>query len=150
MPSAYTQNYYHTVFSTKDREALITPEAEERLYPFIGGILVDLGGTPIAINGIANHVHILTRYPSDLSHSDMLRHIKSRSSKWISDVGLIPRWQGWQAGYGGFTVGRSMLDQVAKYVRNQKEHHRELSFEDEFIDMLRRADIEFDVNEIFK
>lgn len=150
MPSTYTQNYYHAVFSTKDREHLISLEAEERLYPFIGGILVDLGGTPIAINGTANHVHILTRYPSDLSHSDMLRHVKSRSSKWVSDERVVPRWQGWQSGYGGFTIGRSMLDQVAAYVRNQKEHHRELSFEDEYIDMLRRAGIDFDLSEVFR
>src|SRR5262245_64781933 len=83
MPSSWTQNLYHAVFSTKHRTATITPEVEERLYPFMGGILKDLKCTPIAINGTSDHVHLLTRYPSDLAHADMLRHVKKRSSEWV-------------------------------------------------------------------
>jgi REP element-mobilizing transposase RayT len=86
MPSAYTQNYYHAVFSTKLRASLITPDLEDRLYPFIGGIMRDLRCTLLAINGMPDHIHLLVRYRSDLSHSDMLQQIKGRSSKWINDT----------------------------------------------------------------
>ncbi len=72
MPSAYTQNFYHTVFSTRHRAMLVTPELEERLYPFMGGILRDLRCSLLAINGTADHVHLLVRYRSDLSHAEML------------------------------------------------------------------------------
>ncbi|MBM4109054.1 MAG: hypothetical protein FJ255_09655 [Phycisphaerae bacterium] len=74
MPASWTQNIYHAVFSTKRREPTITPEVEERLHPFVGGILKDLRCIPVAINGTADHLHLLTIYPSDLSHADMLRH----------------------------------------------------------------------------
>ncbi len=86
MPSAYTQNFYHTVFSTKHRANLITPELEERLNPFVGGILRDLRCPLLAINGMPDHVHVLVRYRADLSHSEMLQKIKGRSSKWINET----------------------------------------------------------------
>ena len=73
MPSAYTQNYYHMIFSTKQRANLITPGLEERLYPFMGGIVRDLRCTLLAINGMADHLHMLVRYRADLSHSEMLQ-----------------------------------------------------------------------------
>ena len=97
MPSAWTQNFYHTVFSTKDRASLITPELEGRLYPFLGGILRDLRCTLLAINGMPDHLHLLIRYHADLSHSEMLQQIKGRSSKWVHET--FPELQhfAWQA-----------------------------------------------------
>src|SRR5262245_22244111 len=145
----FTQNYYHMVFSTKRRIEIITPELEERLYPFMGGILKDLGCTPIAINGIADHVHLLTRYPSNLSQSDMLRHVKSRSSGWVHDTFPKLGAFGWQDGYGGFTVSTSMKPVVEAYIRRQKEHHRDQDFETEFLELLRLHEIEFDRATVF-
>ncbi len=144
MPSSWTQNIYHAVFSTKSRVEMITPELEERLYPFVGGTLKDLRCIPIAINGTADHLHLLAIYPSDLSHADMLRHVKKRSSEWIHNT-----FQGfgafaWQEGYGGFTVSKSMLDDVAEYVRHQKEHHKRFDSLSEFKELLRRHGIEYD------
>ena len=86
MPSAYTQNFYHTVLSTKGRVNFIKPELEQRLYPFMGGIVRDLRCTLLAINGMPDHVHLLIRYRADLSHSEMLRHVKGRSSKWLNET----------------------------------------------------------------
>lgn len=101
MPSAYTQNFYHTVFSTRHRTMLITSDLEERLYPFMGGILRDLRRTLLAINGMPDHVHLLIRYRADLSHSEMLQQIKGRSSKWINESLPQHGYFSWQEGYGG-------------------------------------------------
>ena len=144
MPSSWTQNLYHAVFSTKHRVAIITPELEERLYPFVGGILKELRCTPIAINGTPDHLHFLARYPSDLSHADMLRHVKKRSSEWIHKTFPDLRAFDWQDGYGGFTVSKSALDDVAVYIRGQKEHHQRFDSLSEFKELLRRHEVEWD------
>ena len=150
MPSAYTQNFYHTTFSTRQRAHLIIPALEERLYPFMGGILRDLRCTLLAINGMADHVHLLVRYRSDLSHAEMLQQIKGRSSKWINETFLQFGHFSWQEGYGGFTVSKSQVPAVAAYIAGQKEHHQKQDFQREFLDLLRRHGIEFDENELFR
>jgi putative transposase len=144
MPSSWTQNLYHAVFSTKRRVPIITPELEERLHPFIGGILKDLRCTPIAINGMADHVHVFARYPSDLSHADMVRHVKQRSSLWIHNNFPDLRDFAWQEGYGGLTISHSNLDGVAAYIRRQKEHHKQEDSLTEFKEILRLNGIEYD------
>lgn len=144
MPSSWTQNIYHAVFSTKHRRPTISPHIEQRLHPFIGGILKDLRCIPVAINGTADHLHVLTIYPSDLAHADMLRHIKKRSSEWIHQSFEDSCDFSWQEGYGGFTVSRSVMDDVAQYVRQQKEHHKAFDSRAEFKELLRRHGIEFD------
>jgi REP element-mobilizing transposase RayT len=150
MPSAYTQNSYHAVFSTKHRAGFITPELESRLYPFIGGILRDLRCTLVAINGMPDHVHLLIRYRADLSHSEMLQQIKARSSKWVHEA--FPRLVDfpWQEGYGGFTVSKSATPNVKAYIARQKEHHKRQDYQGEFLELLRRHGIEFDEVEVFK
>jgi REP element-mobilizing transposase RayT len=150
MPSAYTQNHYHIVFSTKHRAELITPELEDRLYPFMGGIVRDLRCSLVAINGMPDHVHMLVRYRPDLSHSDMLRHIKARSSKWVNETFPDTERFAWQEGYGGFTVSRSAVPEVQRYIERQKEHHERIDFKTEFLELLRRHGIEFDEDEVFK
>ena len=150
MPSAYTQNFYHTVFSTKHRAHLITPELEQRLYPFIGGILRDLRCTLLAINGMPDHVHLLVRYRADLSHSEMLQQIKARSSKWMNETFPQLGHFAWQEGYGGFTVSKSVVPEVEAYIARQKEHHKRQDFQTEFLELLRRHEIEFDESEVFK
>jgi REP element-mobilizing transposase RayT len=150
MPSAWTQNFYHTVFSTKQRAALITAELETRLYPFIGGIVRDLRCTLLAVDGMPDHVHLLVRYRPDLAHSELLRQIKGRSSKWINET--FPEFGhfGWQEGYGGFTVSKSVVPQVVEYITTQKQHHRRQDFKTEFLELLRRHGIEFDENDVFR
>lgn len=144
MPSSWTQNIYHAVFSTKHRISAITPEIEMRLHPFIGGILKELRCIPIAINGTDDHLHFLTIYPSDLSHADMLRHVKKRSSEWLHSEFADLRSFAWQEGYGGFTVSKSGMDDVAEYIRNQKSHHGKFDSLVEFKELLRRHEIDYD------
>ena len=148
MPASWTQNYYHLVFSTKHREPWLTPELETRLHPFLGGISKDLGCTPIRINGWFEHVHCLVRYPADLSHSELAKNLKARSTSWVhEEFPSLSRFC-WQPGYGGFTVSRSMVDRVAQYIENQKEHHARVSFIDEFMELLRRHEIQATVDEV--
>jgi putative transposase len=150
MPSAYTQNFYHLVFSTKLRASLITPELESRLFPFIGGIVRDLRCQLLAINGMPDHVHLLIRYRADLSHSDLVRHIKGRSSKWINETAASSGRFSWQEGYGGFTVSKSVVPEVEAYIARQKDHHQQQDFKAEFVELLRRHGVEYDENEVFQ
>ena len=150
MPSAWTQNFYHLVFSTKGRVQLIKPDIEARLYPFVGGVLRELKCTALAINGMPDHLHILTRYPANLSHSDMLRHVKSRSSKWIHETFPLLANFAWQEGYGGFTVSKSQTATVEAYIAGQKEHHQSQDFRTEFLELLRKHRIDFEEADVFK
>ena len=150
MPSAWAQNYYHIVFSTKSRTPLIVPELEERLYPFLGGIVRDLRCNLLAVNGMPDHVHLLVNYRADLSHSELLQQVKGRSSKWINETFFHLGHFGWQEGYGGFTVSKSAVESVEHYIANQKEHHKQLSFEEEFLELLRRHGLKFEEGEVFK
>lgn len=150
MPNTFTQNFYHTVFSTAHRQELLTPDLEERLYPFLGGILRDLRCTLLAVKGMPDHVHLLIRYRADLSHSDMLQQFKGRSSKWINATWPTRGHFSWQEGYGGFTVGKSMLPDVEAYLARQKEDYKRVDFKTEFLGLLRRHDIEFDESDVFK
>ncbi len=150
MPSAFTQNFYHAVFGTRQRANLIKADLEARLYPFIGGILRDLRCTLLAINGMPDHVHLLVRYRADLSHSEMLQQVKGRSSQWVNETFAQLGHFGWQEGYGGFTVSKSVVAAVQAYIAGQKEHHKKQDFKAEFLELLRRHGIEFDENEVFK
>ncbi len=104
----------------------------------------------LAINGMPDHVHLLLRVPAKLSQSDLVRHLKSRSSKWIHQT--FPDLAGfaWQDGYGGFTVSKSLTPQVQAYVADQKEHHKHFDFQTEFLELLRRHGIEFDESDVFQ
>ncbi len=149
MPSTWTHNYYHFVFGTKHREPWLTPELEDRLHPFLGGIAKNLKCTPYAINGFVEHVHVAVRYPSELSHSDLARHLKSRSSKWIHES--FPKLAdfAWQEGYGGFTVSKSVLPKLVRYIDNQKSHHKRLSYVDELIRLHRAHGTDVSPDELF-
>ena len=124
MPSSWTQLYAHLVWSTKRREPLIDAAIEARLHPFLGGIARDLGCPCLAVNGTSDHVHMLVRLRADSAMSDLLRHLKSRSSKWIHESDAARKGFAWQAGYGGFSVSTSKVDEVIAYIGRQKEHHR--------------------------
>jgi REP element-mobilizing transposase RayT len=143
MPRSWTQNYYHIVFSTKRREQTVSSEIEARLYPFVGGILKDLRCATLAINGMPDHLHALVRYPPDLSHSDMLQNVKGRSSRWVGETFPGSSWRGWQEGFGGFTVSRSLVPRVEDYIIRQKEHHLRHTYEQEVIELHRLHDMPF-------
>ncbi len=145
MPQSYTNLIYHIVFSTKNRQPLITDDVKSRLYDYIGGTIRKLGGIALAINGMDDHVHVLAKLRPDKSVSDVLRDLKANSSGWMHEVFPELKYLSWQNGYGAFTVSASQIENVKEYITNQEKHHRKIgSFRDEFIKLLRANEIEFD------
>ena len=144
MPRSYTNLIYHIVFSTKDRRPIITPDKQDRLYEYIGGIIRGLGGISLGINGVEDHAHVLAKLRPDKALSDVLRDLKANSSGWMHDVFPDAQDFSWQNGYGAFTVSASQIQSVQKYIADQQIHHAKQSFEDEFVGLLRKNEIEFD------
>ena len=145
MPQSFTNLIYHIVFSTKNRQPLITDDVKSRLYEYIGGTIRKQGGISLAINGMNDHVHVLAKLRPDKSVSDILRDLKANSSGWMHDVFPELKDFSWQNGYGAFTVSASQVENVREYIANQEAHHQKIgSFRDEFIKMLRANKIEFD------
>ncbi|MBC7771551.1 MAG: IS200/IS605 family transposase [Pyrinomonadaceae bacterium] len=144
MPTSWTHNLYHAIVSTKGRAAVITPAVEEGLYACVGAILTDLRCTPIAINGMPDHIHILARYPSDLCHDEMVREVQQRSGAWIRET--FPELKGfaWQDGYGGFSVSKSMQENIAAYIRKQDRHHLLKTSLEELEGFLQKYGVEYD------
>ena len=144
MPSTYTNLLYHIVFSTKDRISLINEEFQEELYRYIGGIIRAEGGVQLEIGGVSDHVHILAKIKPAIAVSEMLAKIKANSSKWANDHKMKMRKFGWQEGFAAFTVSESQAPAVVGYIRNQVEHHRVQSYQEEFVALLERHGIECD------
>jgi len=143
--STYSSLYYHFVFSTKNRAPLITADLATELYPYLGGILKKLNGSPLEINGIEDHVHLLALLRTRESIADVLQKLKGSSSRWINTK--MRRLKGkfaWQKGYGAFTVSKSQVPRVRRYIQNQKVHHKSQTYKDEFRELLRRHGVEFD------
>jgi REP element-mobilizing transposase RayT len=149
MPSAYTSLTYHIVFSTKYHKPRLTDAIRAETYSYIGGIIANKRGQAIEIGGVADHIHIVTSCSPAVALADFIRDIKANSSKWLREE-KDQRDFGWQVGYGAFTVSCSQADTVRRYVRNQAEHHRTRSFEEEFRAMLKRHGISFDEKYLFE
>ncbi|MDB5309402.1 MAG: Transposase like protein [Gemmataceae bacterium] len=144
MPQSFTRLHYHIVFSTRHRELTITPDVRPQLWEYLGGIVRGEGGTPLAIGGTADHVHLLVTLRQHKALADVMRQLKANSSGWVHDT--FPHAGGfwWQGGYGAFTVSSSGLDAVTAYIANQEEHHRTRTYQDEYRELLIRHGIEFD------
>ena len=144
MAGTYTKLYYHIVFSTKNRRPLVSDKIEDELYKYISGIIRNLDGSCIEINGAVDHVHILAIVPPKLSISDALRTIKANSSKWLRDTKPSCADFAWQDGFSAFTVSTSQVEPVRQYIRDQKLHHRQRDYKTEIIGLLDKHGIEFD------
>jgi len=141
---SYISSYLHCVFSTKERRRLITPTLRDRLWPFLGGIARKNKMKAIEIGGMEDHVHILLSLPSTLSIAKALQLIKGGSSKWVHETFPDHRMFGWQVKYGAFSVSVSQLDTIIQYIKDQKEHHRQMTFQEEFIALLKKHRVEYD------
>ncbi len=136
--------YAHVVFSTKDRADLIDPDIESRLYPFIASTVARIGACAMAINGTENHLHLLLSLSKNHAISQHLNVIKKTSSRWMNEHRVVQTRFAWQTGYGAFSVSRSGVERVRRYIDRQKDHHRAMSFEDELRAMLTLHDVAFD------
>jgi REP element-mobilizing transposase RayT len=144
MANTYTSLYYHVVFSTKNRERWILPDIEERLWAYLGGIAKENKMTPIRIGGVEDHVHLLLGASPTLAPSKIAQVIKGGSSAWMRDTFPNTKAFAWQDGYGAFTVSRSNVDEVDAYIRGQREHHRNKSFQEEYLAFLKKHGVQYD------
>ena len=144
MPCTYSQLLLHIVFSTKNRERWITPDIVGRLYPYIGGIIREENGMLYDIIGVDDHVHLYLRWRTDKSISDLMRTVKSRSTKWIHETFPHLSQFAWQGGYSVFSVSKSQEPAVKKYIASQHEHHKKEDFRSELQRLLKAHGIEFD------
>lgn len=141
---SYISAYFHCVFSTKDRRPFITPALRERLWPFLGGIARQHNMKAIEIGGVEDHVHILLSLPSTMPIAKALQLIKGGSSKWVHETFPDQRLFQWQIKYGAFGVSVSQLENAMQYIKKQEVHHRKMSFQEEFLKLLKRHKIEYD------
>jgi len=146
MPHSFVYLVTHVVFSTRDRAPHLTPELSGRLFPYRAGIIKALRGVPFIVNGPQDHVHLLLSLPAGVSIAEMLRVVKTNSSRWVHEQFPVLRRFGWQSGYGAFTVSCSRLDEVKRYIASQQEHHRKVTFEEEFLSLLRRHGMDYDTS----
>lgn len=141
---SYISSYHHCVFSTKERRPIITPELRDRLWPFLGGIARHNQMKAIEIGGVEDHVHILLSIPATMPISKAMQLIKGGASKWVHDTFPEHRLFAWQEKYGAFSVSESRVDSIIQYIKGQQAHHRKMSFQEEFVALLKKHRIEYD------
>ena len=143
MANTYSQLYIHIVFAVKGRQNLISKNKKNEIYKYITGIITHQKQKLIAINGMPDHIHILVGIKPNISISDLVRDIKSSSSKFINEQKWINGKFEWQTGFGAFSYGHSQLATIIKYIENQEEHHKTKTFKEEYIAFLKLFNIDF-------
>lgn len=144
MAHSYISAYIHYIFSTKNRQKIIKPELEERLWPYMGGIARENKMKALAIGGDEEHAHVFLSLPSTLSISKAIQLIKGGSSTWVSKTFDEFKDFQWQEGYGAFSVSISHIENTINYINNQKGHHKKQTFQEEYLMILKKHGIEYD------
>jgi REP element-mobilizing transposase RayT len=142
--ATHTQLIYHLVFSTKHREPTIVPDQKKRMFSYIHQLLTHKNCHLYRINGVEDHLHILTHIHPTISISTLVKDIKLASDDFIKREGIFPNFKGWQDGYGAFTESIKAKERLINYIKNQEDHHRKISFLDEYKQLLKEYEIEFD------
>ncbi len=150
MANTYTQLYIHFVFAVQNRLSLINEKWEDDLYKYITGIVQAKKHKMMVIKGTADHLHTLISMHPDQSVSDLMYHIKRSSSLWINDNRLCLGRFSWQEGFGSFSYGKSQIAILAEYIEKQKEHHKKRTFREEYLEMLKKFEVDYDEQYIFK
>ncbi len=144
MPQSFAAMYAHIIFSTKNREPFVDKSWQNRLYEYLGGICKGNKLALLAVGGMPDHIHLLVSMGREHSVAEIVRLIKSNSSKWIHEEIKGMQAFAWQSGYGAFSVSQSQLASVKKYIHGQEAHHRKLSFREEFLTFLKKHDLAYD------
>jgi REP-associated tyrosine transposase len=144
MANTYSSIHYHLVFSTKNHVAYLTPDIEQRVWAYIGGVARKHKMIALQVGGFDDHIHALVMAPPILSPSQVAQYLKGDSSKWIHETFPELRDFAWQEGYGAFTVSKSNLESVVSYIQKQREHHQQRTFQEEYLDFLQKHGIEYD------
>jgi putative transposase len=143
MPSTHLALNYHLIFSTKERETWMAANWRDQLHGYMGGIVSGMKGVALAVGGVSDHVHLLVGLRATHRLADVMRELKSDSSRWVHETMKIPGFT-WQEGYAAITVSPSHLEDVRQYVLNQAEHHRTKTFKEEYLEFLEKCGIEYD------
>ena len=141
---AYTQILYQIVYSTKNRKPVLKEERQDELFKYLYGILKNKKCHVYIINGVEDHIHIVTHLHPTVALSSLIKDMKIASSKWIKEKNIFSDFSGWQDKYGAFTYSIKDKDRLIEYVKNQKKHHKTKSFKEEFIELLNEHEIDFD------
>jgi REP element-mobilizing transposase RayT len=150
MAHTYTDLLVHVIFSTKDRAPMLDSKLKARLFPYLGGMIRELGATALLINGSADRVHILALLPAKTALSEIVGKVKANSTGWIHREFPGGRAFAWQTGYAAFTVSHSQKQSVLDYIATQEEHHRKMSFQEELIAFLNKHEIGYDEGHLWE
>lgn len=150
MANTYTQIYIHSVFAVYKRNCLIDPSWKDELFKYMTGIIQNYGHKMLAINGMTEHIHFLAGLNPDQSISKMIQDVKANSSRWINQRGFLRNKFKWQEGYGAFSYGQSQMNHIIGYIKNQEEHHRKRTFQNEYLDFLKKFRVEYDEKYLFE
>ena len=149
MSSTYSQIYIQVVMAVKGRNSLISQSWEEELYKYMTGIITNKGQKLITINGMPDHIHILIGMKPACCLSDLIREVKKASNAFVKEKRFTKYKFDWQDGYGAFSYSHSALDNVIAYIQNQKEHHKKITFRQEYIGFLKKFQVEYDEKYLF-
>ena len=149
MPGTFSQIYIQVVFAVKNKDSLIHEDWEERLYQYITGIVRMKEQKLLAINGMPNHLHLFIGMKPSCCLSDLVREVKKSGNNFIKENHLTKYRFAWQEGFGAFSYSHSQIDNVIKYIMNQKEHHRKITFKEEYIGFLKKFEIDHDEKFLF-
>lgn len=144
MPQSLANLLIHVVFSTKNRETLLTGPVGAEIHPYLAGVLNNVNCPTIQVGGVSDHVHLFFRLARTITISEIVEKVKTSSSKWIKTQGAQYAGFHWQSGYGAFSVSQSDSDAVTTYIRNQPDHHRKTTFQEEYRKFLDRHQIAYD------
>ena len=144
MPQSLSKVYVFITFTTKGRKHIIDASIEGRLHEYLGGICKNLECFQVQVGGFTNHIHVLCTLSKKISQMKLMEELKKQSSKWIKTLGSQYSNFYWQEGYGIFSVNPTEIDTVARYIQNQKEHHRKRTFEEEFRAFLKKYNVDYD------
>ena len=150
MANTYTQMYVHIVFSPKNKQALIGKSWKKELEKYITGIVQNQKHKLLAIGTMPDHIHIFIGYNVNYLIPDLVEEIKTSSNSWVKQNKLTQYKFEWQKGYGAFSHSRSQLDTVVNYILNQEKHHKKKSFREEYLEILRKNDIQFSDEYVFE
>ncbi|MBV6879381.1 IS200/IS605 family transposase [Epilithonimonas ginsengisoli] len=150
MSNTYVKLYVQAVFAVKYRNSLIKESFRKKLFAVIGNLINETGCKTIIVNGVEDHVHCFFTLKSTLSLSDVMKSVKAKSSKWINENGFLEERFEWQRGFGGFSYNQSSVDKVYKYIENQKEHHKNQTFKEEYLQLLKKFEVDYDENYLFE
>lgn len=149
MAGTYSQIYLQVVFAVKGRENLIAHSWKDELHKYISGIITAKEQKPIIINGMPDHIHAFLGLKPSMRISDLVRDIKNNSSKFINEKGFVRGKFSWQEGYGVFSYSHSHIGKVYNYILNQEEHHRKKTFKEEYLELLKKFEIDFKEEYVF-